>query len=112
MEIVRDRKDPDMPEGLEGRNEAQAFYGVIDEVFSRKQPKINKQKSAELGIKIDDIIIKNIIVDWHLKKDVQNEMINQIEDYLIDDSKLKLEFEVIDEILEKVIHIAKKRYAE
>ncbi|MCK5375243.1 MAG: type I restriction endonuclease subunit R, partial [Alphaproteobacteria bacterium] len=112
MEIVRDRKDPDMPECLEGRNEAQAFYGVIDEVFSRKHPNVNKQKSAELGIKIDDIIIKNIIVDWHLKKDIQNEMSNQIEDYLIDDSELKLEFEVIDEILEKVIHIAKMRYAE
>jgi hypothetical protein len=38
-------------------------------------------------------------------------MLNEIEDYLADETKLGLSYEEIDLIMEKILNIAKRRYA-
>ena len=49
-------------------------------------------------------------MDWHLKKDIQNKMLNEIEDYLADKTNLDLSYEEIDLIMERIMNIAKRRY--
>ncbi|MBU4306060.1 MAG: HsdR family type I site-specific deoxyribonuclease [Candidatus Omnitrophica bacterium] len=109
MEAVRDRKDTDMPDILQDKDVAKAFYGVVYESVNQRNN--DKGASAKIAIDIDAIIQRNIVVDWHLKTDIQNKMLNDIEDYLADETKLGLSYEEIDLIMEKIINIAKRRYA-
>lgn len=110
MEAVRDRKDSDIPDVLQDKDAAKAFYGVIYEFVSQRNS--DKGVSAKIAIDVDAIIQRNIVVDWHLKTDIQNKMLNEIEDYLADETKLGLSYEEIDLIMEKIINIAKRRYAQ
>ena len=109
MEAVRDRKDTDMPDILQDKDVAKAFYGVVYESVNQRNN--DKGASAKIAIDIDAIIQRNIVVDWYLKTDIQNKMLNDIEDYLADETKLGLSYEEIDLIMEKIINIAKRRYA-
>lgn len=109
MEAVRDRKDTDIPDILQDKDVAKAFYGVVYEAVNQRNN--DKGVSAKIAIDIDAIIERNIVVDWHLKTDIQNKMLNEIEDYLADETKLGLSYEEIDLIMEKIINIAKRRYA-
>jgi type I restriction enzyme R subunit len=110
MEAVRDRKDEDIPDVLQDKDVAKAFYGIIYEGISRKNS--DKNVSAHITMDVDEIIQRNIVVDWHLKTDIQNKMLNEIEDYLADETGLNLSYEEIDLIMEKIINIAKRRYAQ
>ena len=109
MEAVRDRKDADMPDILQDKDVAKAFYGVVYEAVNQRNN--DKNVSAKIAVDMDAIIQSNIKVDWHLKADIQNKMLNEIEDYLADETKLGLSYEEIDLIMEKTINIAKRRYA-
>lgn len=110
MEAVRDRKDSDMPDILQNNDAAKAFYGVINQSVSQHNK--DKNVSAKIALAVDQIIHNNIVVDWYLKTDVQNKMLNEIEDYLADKTGLGLSYDEIDLIMEKVMGIAKKRYAQ
>lgn len=110
MDAVRDRKDTDIPDILQDKDVAKAFYGIIYEGVSRKNS--DKNVSAKIAMDVDAIIQRNVVVDWHLKTDIQNKMLNEIEDYLADETGLKLSYEEIDLIMEKIINIAKRRYAQ
>lgn len=110
MESVRDHQDSDIPEVLKDRAVAQAFFGVVFEAINGKNS--DKDASAKIAMAIDDVIQKEMVVDWHLKTDIQNKMINEIEDYLTDKTELGLTYDEIDTIMEKVLNIAKRRYAQ
>ncbi|MCL4417997.1 MAG: DUF3387 domain-containing protein, partial [Actinobacteria bacterium] len=109
MDSVRERKDSDIPKILNGNDVAKAFYGVVYESVNKRNN--DKSISAKIAIIIDEIIQRNKVVDWHLKKDVQNKMLNEIEDYLADKTNLDLSYEEIDLIMERIMNIAKRRYA-
>ncbi|MCX5726853.1 MAG: HsdR family type I site-specific deoxyribonuclease [Candidatus Saganbacteria bacterium] len=109
MEAVRDRKDTDIPDVLQDKDVAKAFYGVVYESVNQRNN--DKGVSAKIAIDIDTIIQRNLVVDWHLKTDIHNKMLNEIEDYLADETKLGLSYEEIDLIMEKILNIAKRRYA-
>ncbi len=107
---VIERKDPNMPEILEKEDSAKAFFGIIRKILLESNNKIEDQKIAKIAIDIDKIIKNNMVVDWYMKSDVENNMKNDIEDYLLDSVKINVNFEILDKILENVVHIAKKRY--
>ncbi|MBC8485997.1 MAG: type I restriction endonuclease subunit R [Bacteroidetes bacterium] len=109
MDSVRERKDLDIPEILNDKDVAKAFYGVVYESVNKHNN--DKNISAKIAVIIDEIIQRNTVVDWHLKKDVQNKMLNEIEDYLTDKTNLGLSYEEIDLIMERIMNIAKRRYA-
>lgn len=110
------KRDEELPEKLKSREVARAFYGVTIEAIKTHMNSDDKLKdvASDIGIKIDDIINKNRVVDWYLKEDIQNNILNEIEDYLYqlkDNRIIDLTFDDIDIILEKSIYIAKKRYS-
>jgi len=105
-----EKKDfKDIADFLQDKDVAKAFYGVVYESVSQRND--DKEVSAKIAIDVDAIVQKNLVVDWHLKTDIQNKMFNQIEDYLADETKLGLSYEEIDLIMEKILNIAKRRYA-
>jgi type I restriction enzyme, R subunit len=115
MDSVRNRKDDGTPSILEGNDIAKAFFGLSDDIISNKNSKIEDIKlvNAEIGLKIDEIFKRNLVVDWHTKDDIQNNILNEIEDYLYElkeVKKLDMSFDDIDKILEKTLEVGKKRY--
>ncbi len=115
MNSVQNRTGDETPEQLKDNEVAKAFYGIVNEMLDIKIPDEGKRKgfSAETGLIIDEIIIQNKVVDWQEKEDVINRMKQNIEDYLYETmskEELELDWDIIDNIIEKSIDIAKRRY--
>ncbi len=111
-----ERKDEDLPEKIRNREIAKAFYGITFETVKNHLADEIKLKSvsSDIGVMIDDIVNRNRVVDWYLKEDVQNKILNEIEDYLYsvkDNKTLDLTYDEIDKIMEQSIYIAKRRYS-
>lgn len=116
MHSVRNRTGDDIPEKLEHREVAKAFYGVVYEIIARFESGDNQPKdfSANIGLTIDDIIQEHLFVDWINNSDIHNMMINKIEEYLYtvkDEYGIALSYDDIDKIMEQSLNIAKTRYA-
>ncbi len=111
-----ERKDEDLPSIIRNREVAKAFYGITYDIIKShfENEEALKVISSDIGVMIDDIVNKNKVVDWYLKEDIQNNILNEIEDYLYslkDNKTLDLGFDDIDKIMENSIYIAKKRYS-
>ena len=103
-----------IPEKLQHRPRARAFYGALNEVLNKKLDKdISKKKVAEAGLDIEKIVNQLIITDWKKNVDVQNKMENEIEDYLIGKRTqlgIEISFDEIDAILIKCLRVAKNNF--
>lgn len=106
-----------IPDQLRTYPEARAFFGAVSDVLITKHGKEPIKKiSSELagaGISIAGIVENLTIRDWHKNLDVQRQMENEIEDYLIDHRKslgVEMTFDEIDEILSKCLKVAKNNY--
>jgi type I restriction enzyme R subunit len=113
---VRSRSGDELPAPLQGRPVAQAFFGVVREVFSRYADAGVDAKAvgAAAGLRIDELILARRIVNWTNNPDVQNQMKTDIEDYLYDlksEHSFDLTFEDMDSIMEQCLEIARLRYA-
>ncbi|HKB46012.1 MAG TPA: HsdR family type I site-specific deoxyribonuclease [Chitinophagaceae bacterium] len=116
MDAVLSHRDDDIPESLQQRDIARAFYGIAKEGLAEKfsDAVIAKAIFADVAIASDDIIKKLIVVDWPAKADIPKRMLHQIGDYLIDEVRDRynrsMTFEEIDSIAEKIVDVAKIRY--
>lgn len=113
---VRDRTGEGVPDKVRHNDTARAFYGEIAEVFEgyRGNSFDPQDSAADAGLRIDEIIRGRRIVNWETNPDVQNQMKNEIEDYLHELKSKRgfdLSFEGIDRILEKCLAIARTRYS-
>jgi type I restriction enzyme, R subunit len=99
----------DMPDVLKDNIELKELYYMI-------KKNIEDDKTViEICKDIDGIILKYNIIGWRQKQEAQNNMINDIEDYLFelkDKNVIKVSLDDIDIIIEKTIDLAKnqKRY--
>ncbi|SKA83039.1 type I restriction enzyme, R subunit [Caloramator quimbayensis] len=117
-EIVKDFRKGESgynyPEIIKNNSNAQAFYGVADDVINKNQEFIIKEDDlGQLALKIDKIISDNTKVDWYDNVEVHKKIEQEIDDMLYDFSKEKglyLSFDKIDEIIEKVKNVALRRY--
>lgn len=116
MDSVLTRTDSDIPASLENKEVAKAFYGISKEALTDKftDQETLKTISAVIAIASDDIIKKQVVVDWQTKIDIPKKMIHLIGDYLIDEVRDKynvsISFEEIDSISERIVDVAKIRY--
>ncbi|RXG17988.1 type I restriction endonuclease subunit R [Leeuwenhoekiella aestuarii] len=103
-----------IPEKLQNKPRARAFYGALNEVLNKKLDKdISKMKVAEAGLEIEKIVDHLIITDWKKNVDIQNKMENEIEDYLISKRTqlgIEISFDEIDSILIKCLRVAKNNF--
>ncbi len=114
MEKVRSRSDSEVPEELEGKKVAHAVYGVVNEVLKVEEESVTYGTSTpSMGLKIDEIIQKHLVVDWQHKTDVKNAMRQDIDDYLFSlrNEGVELTIEEIDTIIEKSIELAIRNYS-
>lgn len=112
MNSVVNRTGDDIPSKLEGYDVAKAYFGIVSvslaETFS------DENLLAEIALEIDEIITRNLIVQWVDNQDVQNKMRTEIEDWLFGfagQNNFGLNFELVDNILERCLEVAKHRKA-
>ncbi|MCS3796409.1 type I restriction endonuclease subunit R [Niastella sp. OAS944] len=117
---IRDEMLKGSPDGVpaevQGKPEARAFYGILREDIEgagfKISPVLNKSL-AQAGVSIAEIISSLLIRDWHRNDDVKKKMMNDMEDYLLRESArwgIKMDYDLLDKILERCIGVAKKVY--
>ena len=122
MESVLSHTDSEIPEELQHRDVAKAFYGLTIESIREKiqDDVIQKIISLNTALQIDDLIQTAVldnnkpIVDWQYKSNISGKLLIDIGDYLIDEVRdkynINLSFGEMDEIANKCIEVAKLRY--
>lgn len=122
MENVLSHTDSDIPEILQDKDVAKAFFGLnMMALESKLQDEIIKREvSIQAALEIDEIIRNTVfdfevaIVDWQSKSNITGKLLIEIGDYLIDEVRDKyhvnLSFGEMDEIANKCIEVAKLRY--
>ncbi|MBM3405064.1 MAG: type I restriction endonuclease subunit R [Bacteroidetes bacterium] len=116
MNAVLSHTDADIPETLEGRDVAKAFFGLAKEGLAGKfdDETVLSSIAEDISMAADEIINQQIVVDWQIKIDVPKRMFHLIGDYLIDEVRdkyhLQMTFEEIDGIAERIVDVAKIRY--
>ena len=109
---VRDRTGDDMPEVLDGRDVAKAYYGVLEESLPVSEIREAPTIGAELALRVEQILDSLRITDWTTNLDVQNQMKTAIEDELLrfaGEKGFSLTYDRIDEILDQCLAIARLR---
>jgi type I restriction enzyme R subunit len=106
-----------IPESIKDNPKARAFFGAVTEVIEEVHGKgITKDATsllAQAGVEIAGIVEGMTIRDWKKNLDVQRQMENKIEDYLIDHKNqlgIDLTWTDIDQILGKCLKVAKHNY--
>jgi type I restriction enzyme R subunit len=122
MNNVLDHTDNDIPEQLNEKDVAKAFYGLTLEALSKKiqDEIVCGEVSVQTALHIDDLIQEFVldtgkpIIDWQFKTNITGKLLIEIGDYLIDEVRDKynmdLSFEDMDKIAEDCIEVAKIRY--
>jgi type I restriction enzyme R subunit len=113
-QVVRPRHD-DVPQNLRGNDAAVAFYHAIEKqlaIVSAPGSDV-RADAAEAAETMLNIIARRRVVNWVQREDVQNEMRNDLDDYLFDvmrDGKgHPLTPDLMDEIIDRVLSIARAR---
>ncbi|TCL62592.1 type I restriction enzyme R subunit [Hydrogenispora ethanolica] len=105
----------DVPEEISDNEDAMAYYGVLKPFLEQNNLSESDLKSisADAAIAIQDILEKNDKVNFWDDGDAQKQTINEIDDYLYDELKtergIELSLNQMDEIIEKVLQVAKHR---
>ena len=122
MNNVLAHTDSDIPEVLNDKDVAKAFYGLSVEALSGKikDELTVKEISTQIALKVDELIKDAVMdnniamVDWQTKSKITGKLLIDIGDYLIDEVRdkysIELSFGEMDEIAKKYIDVAKTRY--
>jgi type I restriction enzyme R subunit len=119
MNKVRNREDDATPSELRHTKHAAAYFGIIRETAGNYYTDAEQSRlmniASEMALKIEQIIEKHKIRDWVRNTDIQNQMKNEIEDYLLDEvadkQDVKIDTTMLDEILDRLIELARFRDA-
>lgn len=112
-DLINGRTD-DTPPLLNGKPEARAFYNIVKQALVKdsplaKVPEVN-ERLAEAGLELSNIIERLVIRDWKRNEDVQKQMKNEVEDYLLEKRKdlgIEISFTQLDVIMDEVLKVAK-----
>lgn len=122
MENVLAHTDSDIPESLQQREVAKAFYGLtIESLIDKVQDStVRREIAVQSALHIDDLIRASVldmekpIIDWQQKTNITGKLLIEIGDYLIDEVRDKynvsLTFGEMDQIANNCIEVAKLRY--
>lgn len=112
LEAVRNKGTAGIPEPLKQRDEARAYYGVLKEGVADHAE--NTELLTDVALKIEAIIAGHKVRDWQHNPDAQNRMHNDIDDLFFELKKstgVFIPYDVLDEVMNKIITIAKVRDA-
>jgi len=109
------RQHDDIPASLRGNEEAMAYFGVLKPFIVELN--IGKEESeavsAEIALAIQAILDHHWKVQFWDDDDAQNQVINDIDDYLFDEVKgargIDISLDQMDDLIEKALQVTKSR---
>ena len=122
MNNVLTRTDSDIPEVLNKKEAAKAYYGLCFESLIQKipDPIVVREIATQSALNIDELIKKAIvekdkfIIDWQIKSNITGKLLIEIGDYFIDEVRdkynIEIPFKELDIIAGNCIDVAKVRY--
>jgi type I restriction enzyme R subunit len=103
----------DIPDKLAGLEDAIAYFGVLDSLINDQCSMISEDDAADTAIAIHGIFEKYKKVHFWDDEDAKKQAVNEIDDYLYDELKtergIELSLDQMDDIIEKVMQVAKHR---
>lgn len=114
MEKVVKHMDDTIPAEIEYNNAAKAYFGLCLELYKD----LVEDKSADIrnlaldtAKRFDEIVRRDLVVDWQNNSTLIGQMKIQMEDYLIDEVKrvyeIPLTFDHIDLLVDRCVEVAK-----
>ena len=105
----------DIPDKLSGNEDAMAFFGGLKPFLEKHElgEEDVESAAADTAIAIHGILEKHKKVHFWDDEDAQKQAVNEIDDYLYDELKtvrgIELSLDQMDDIIEKVLQVAKHR---
>ena len=105
----------DIPDKLSGNEDAMAYFGVLKPFLEKHKlgEEDLESAAADTAIAIHGILEKHKKVHFWDDEDAQKQAVNEIDDYLYDELKtergIELSLDQMDDIIEKVLQVAKHR---
>lgn len=114
-QIARKERGHHVPERLRGDEDGQALFGILDgQLQTRDEAAVAGDEAAVISLDIIEIIRSHLIVDLWSNEVAQNDLRNAIDDYFFDvirDQKgVDLPVEVLDELEQKIMNLARARF--
>lgn len=112
---VSSKRRDDVPDSIQENKEACAYYGAIKPYFEKcgAADKVAEEAALKTSLAVQKSFREKRVVDFWNKPDVVSLFENEVDDYLSDEIKaefdLSLESEQIEEMIERIKHIAKSR---
>ncbi|MBN8666178.1 MAG: type I restriction endonuclease subunit R [Chitinophagales bacterium] len=106
------------PSSLHSKPEARAFFGILQQELGDKlnitaENTIDEQL-AVCGLDLENLISSFLIRDWQRNDDVQKQIQNALEDYLLDKYRewgVTVNYDELDELMGRMIKVAKNVYS-
>ena len=114
-DAVINRKTDDVPAVLQGNDHAIACFGLVEPYFGQHIADGSQARAvaAEAALSIWRIIERNRVVGYWDNLDAQRRTMNDLDDYLYDEIRgnrdIKLTTEQMDEIINRVMQLARHR---
>jgi len=105
----------DIPDRLSGNEDAMAYFGILKPFFDKHElgEENIESEGVDTAIAIYSILEKHKKVHFWDDEDAQKQAINEIDDYLYDELKtergVELSLDQMDEIIDRVMQVAKHR---
>jgi type I restriction enzyme R subunit len=105
----------DIPDKLSGNEDTMAYFGVLKPFLEKHElgEEDLESAAADTAIAIHGILEKHKKVHFWDDEDAQKQAVNEIDDYLYDELKtergIELSLDQMDDIIEKVLQVAKHR---
>ncbi|MAU52274.1 MAG: restriction endonuclease subunit R [Roseovarius sp.] len=114
--VARKERNRNVPEGIRGNEDAQAFFGILEGQLQTKDgERVPESEVASITLAIIEIIKSHLIVGIWSNDVAQNNLRNAIDDYffdvLRDEKGIELPVEMLDEIELKIMDLARARFA-
>ena len=113
LKDYRDNKsDVKYPKCVEGKVNAQAFYGVLLTIINENN-NYDIELLGEIANRISEAIGNEVKVDWRNNIEIRNKIAQNIDDIFWEyekNGKMKLNADLLDKVIENIIFVAIKRY--
>jgi type I restriction enzyme R subunit len=113
--VAHKDRGQDVPAVIKGNDDGQAFYGILDGILVDSNGNhVDKNEIAQIALTIIEIVKEHHIVDVWRNDVAQNNMRNAVDDYffdvLRDQKKISLPVDLMDDIDDKVMNLARARF--
>lgn len=114
--VARKDRGRNVPASIQGNDDAQAFFGILDGRLNAKDgTPIDGDEAASVALELIEIIKAHLIVDIWSNEVAQNTLRNSIDDFFFDvvrDEKgADVPVEILDDLELKIMGLARARFA-